>query len=197
MICYLDFSWLESWGTTRRRCPFCSVGADSFFFCSFLTFCFSRTSATRSIRGQSWQSEAVAAVVGAKGICENGTEVSGFSGSELLCGAKESTRESTRVLCIARSIEGGMFVLRVYGDCSARKSRSGDLSGETGLETFRASRGTDKPVTFAGGDGLTVGSSRRGSGKLSGEKRCGWRPALPMIKFLMGTSAWPTWFDTT
>lgn len=144
----------------------------------------------RSIRGQSLRDGAIAAAAGAKGICGNRAEVLSCSGRfELSCSAKESTR----VLCFARSIEGGVFVLadlRVYGDFSTREPCVGDLSRDTRPEIFGASMETDKSVIliFAGGDGLTVNSPRRGSDKSSGEKRRVRRAGQPMIKFLIGTS---------
>ena len=178
----------------RRRRSFCSGGAVSFLFWDFLAFCFSRTSLTRSIRGQSWQGGTVAAAAGARGVCESGTKASScFVRSEWLC----SATESTRVLCLARSIEGGAFFRRSYGDCSARGSRSEDLGRDTRPEIFEASRGADKLGTFAGGDDLIVNLSRGGSDKLLGEKCCVLGPVFPMIKFLMGTNAWSTRFDTT
>jgi len=197
-IHYLDFSEFKSSGMTRRYCSFCRSTTDNFFFRIFLVFCFSRTSATRSMRGQSWQSGTVVpVVVGNKGSGENETEVrSCFCCSELSCGSTKSTR----VLRLAWPTEGGMFVLVdlcAYSDFSSRESPVGELSGDTRPLGFGASSGTERSTAFADGDDLTASSSHHSSGEFWREKRRVWRPGLPMIKFLMGTSAWSTRFDTT
>jgi len=104
----------------------------------------------------------VVVAAGAEGICEGGMEaLFSFVRSESSCGI----RESTRMICLANSIEGDVFFRSARGDCLARESRGGGLGGDAWLGIFGVSRGADKQAAFAGEDVPTVNSPRGCSDK--------------------------------